>query len=254
MAAVVAFGAAQGWAAKPYPDTGSRTTVMLNGRAVNGWFLCDAVDAPVIYAVTAVNPPGTATVAAFSKLASGAPLTRKLKVGAADPGAGQIYYGLNQGRTQVGNIHAINPAMLDDPPAALTPPFTSMTLDRRTVQCRWSTGVRLLGFDQRRTFQITQGSDGALTYSTFDFAQAGSSRAVALSAGQRATKPTLSIRGGVEAASRTGSTFAFQNDGYRYEVAVDGSAPPRVTVSHAGKTVQTETLIAWTFAPPPAGR
>lgn len=238
------------------PDSRSRTLITIEGRQQPAWFLCDALDAPTIQVVGKPDAKRRLVIAAYSKTRPGAPLIHDYDLGPADPGAGNIHYALSQNGAEVGFLHAVNPGMLERPGLALTPTFTSLRLDGRELSCRWLEGTRLIGFDDRRTFVVTQDAAGRLRYQTFDFADTAKARALPPDGAQRTTASTLDIGNGVESVTKDGAIFQFLNNGYSYKVQVPSrpSAPASVQVTHSGRVIQREVLAAYTYAPKPPSR
>ncbi|MBQ1540960.1 MAG: hypothetical protein IIZ63_03065 [Caulobacteraceae bacterium] len=237
------------------PGANSRTLITMQGRQQPAWFLCDGIDAPTVQVVGKPDAKGDLVIAAYDKAAPGPPLIHDHHLGPADPGAGNVHYALTRNGRPAGFLHAFNPGMLDDPDRALTPPFTSMRVDGREIGCRWLEGTRLIGFSARRTFAVTQDRAGRLTYRTFDFSEAAHAAPAAADGVERTTRPTLTIDGGVESAAAGQTVFRFTNNGYGYVVRVPispGSGPAKVLVTRGGRTVQTEPLAAYTWAPRPS--
>jgi hypothetical protein len=209
-----------------------------------GWFLCDAVNAPVAVLV-GLPLQGHSLITLVSR-GTGATVTRRLAVGPAEAGMNQLHYPLTLAGRAVGDLHLVQPAVLDRPATARTPTFTSVTMDGRTMACRWSADMLFMGMNARRSFLVTQ-DGGRIVYRSFDAARHAP---VTESAGiGRSNVATLTIGGGVR--SRTGSVtrFRFNNRGYRYDVLVPDGGVARVAVARGGRVIQTETLLGYTLAP-----
>jgi len=208
-----------------------------------GWFLCDAVDAPVAALVGAVANDRTAIT--IVPRGTGAPVTRTYTVGTLDAGMSQLHYPLTLSGKPAGDLHYVQPAVLADPAAARTPTFTSVTLGARTLRCRWTANTLFLGLDARRSFQITREGPG-LVYRSFDAARRG---VVTTGAGfGQSNRATLAIAGGTRDRVRGAVRFRFANAGYGYTVLVPDRGPATVRVTHGQRTIQTEPLLGYTLA------
>lgn len=238
------------------PAAASRTYFQLDGTYRPGWFVCDGLDAPAVYAVGQPDANGRALVATFSKARPGEYSYRAYMVGRADPGAGNVVYPLTarDGRPGTGGLRAFNPGVLAQPERALTPTFTSVTLNGAAVSCRWLLGTRLLGYSSRRSVLVTEAPGGGLTYESFDFKTAAP--LVESAEAQQSTVPSLRVSGGVRRLLGEGELFTFENAGYTYTVRVAraGGAPgASLTVSRGGRVLQTERLTGYTYAPAGGG-
>ena len=109
-------------------------------------------------------------------------------------------------------------------------------------------GVRVLGFDGRRSVLVTQ-EGGTLTYRSFDFARAAASKPLPVEGYGSTTEPSQTVTGGTEARTPTGSTFTFPHGDFTYVLGVGPEAS--LEVQREGHSVQRTELLAWTFAPPP---
>lgn len=208
--------------------------------ARDGWFVCDAVSGN--YAALVGRPDaGGASLITLLDRRTGSFDTQSYQVGPGDPGAGQIFWSLSQKGQEVGNVHGVNPGMVD---GATLPPILQLTVGKQALECRWLSNMRFIGFDSRRSFVVTEGPDG-LVYQSFDFRRRGA--LTRPDGAQVSNVPTLRIEGG----SDEDGAFRFQNGGYDYVIARNGTAPGTVTVSQAGKPVQVERLVGYSWAPSP---
>ncbi len=164
------------------------------------------------------------------------------KLGAPDPGAGQVYWPLSDtAGKQVGALHAFNPAVLGEGTWATTPTFTSIRIAGAQLNCRWLQRTRLLGFTSKRVIEITSGPAG-LEYQSFDYRDAGKSRKVDVGSAQQSTTPSLDLKHG----RMMGGAMRFEGNGYAFQVTAS-ARDARIVVTQRGKTVLNEPLIAWTI-------
>jgi hypothetical protein len=208
-----------------------------------GWFVCDSVDTPWAVLVGPVAK-GTSTITLDSKK-DGTATTARYTVGRADPGAGQIYYALSRNGREVGNLHAVNPGMLDP---SLPPPlnFTSVSIGDRRLSCRLVNHVQLIAVTARRGVTVTR-EGKALVYRSYNFAGAGP---VEHPDGvQRTNAPSLRIAGGTRTGGEGGAAgFRFANAGYTYTITLPaGTAPGTLGVTRAGRTILKEKLLGFTL-------
>ncbi|MFD1949299.1 hypothetical protein ACFSGX_00785 [Sphingomonas arantia] len=210
-----------------------------------GWFLCDSVDAPVAALVGSLER-GQSLISVVSR-GTGAVVTRRYAVGAAEAGMSQVHYPLTLAGRPAGDLHYVQPAVLADPTTARTPTFTSVTLDGRTLGCRWVANTLFMGLTARRSFLVTE--DGRqIVYRSFDAARRGP---VVQTAGiGRSNAATLTVGRGVRSRVGAATRFRFVNLGYRYDVMVPDTGAARVSVSRGGRVLQTETLLGYTLAKP----
>lgn len=207
------------------------------------WFVCPSVDGADFNIVTLPDARGRVSIAQpLSNEASSV-----YQLGQADPGAGQIYWALSDkdGR-EVGQIHAFNPGMIDDPKAATIPTFTWIRISGAQWDCRWLERTRLLGFSRRRAIVVTEAPDGTLEYQTFDVRDASRLKRIHAEGVEQTTTASLDLKGGRERGGR----FVFGNGAYAHEVAAS-PAGAAITVRKAGKVISTEPLIAWTIGAKP---
>ncbi|GGE86789.1 hypothetical protein [Sphingomonas prati] len=210
-----------------------------------GWFLCDSVDVPVAALVGPVER-GQSLISTVSR-GTGKVVTRRFAVGPAEAGMSQIHYPLTLAGRPAGDLHYVQPAVLADPTMARTPTFTSVTLDGRTMGCRWVANTVFMGLTARRSFLVTE--DGRqIVYRSFDAADEG--KVVQTAGLGRSNAATLTVGGGVRSRVGKATRFRFVNRGYRYDVTVPDTGAARVSVSRSGRLLQTETLLGYTLAKP----
>ena len=237
--AAAAGTAPPGAAGEPY--AASRSYLRTHAGARQVWFICAPLDG---FDQTVVGLP-----TAGQKLQVVQPLSNEppeaYKLGAADPGAGQVYWPLSDlAGKEVGALHAFNPGALGDPKAAATPTFTSIRINMAQWYCRWLEHTRLLGFSSKRVIEITAGP-GGLEYQSFDYRDAAKSKKVETGGAQQSTTPSLDLKGG----RLIGGRMRFNSDGYSFLVSAS-AADARIVVTHAGRTILDEPLVAWTLGAP----
>jgi len=214
-------------------------TVLATPAPRPGWFLCDAVDAPVAALVGARDAKGRSAITLVPR-GPGKPVTTIYQVGPGDPGMNQIHYPLLRNGRPAGDLHYVQPGVLADPAAAWTPTFSSVTIAGRTLGCRWVAHTLFAGLDARRSVLVTQEADG-LVYRSFDAAQRGP--VIQTDGFGRTNRATLTIRGGTTDRANGTTRYRFANRGYVYTIVAPDAAAARVTVAKGGRIVQTETLL-----------
>ena len=228
-----------GAAGEPY--AASRSYLRTRSGARQVWFICAPLDG---FDQTVVGLPTAGQKLQVIQPLSSEP-SETYKLGAADPGAGQVYWPLSdRSGTQVGNLHAFNPGALGDPRAAATPAFTSVRINMAQWNCRWLEHTRLLGFSSKRVIEITSGPDG-LEYQSFDDKDAAKGKKVETGSAQQSTTPSLDLKGG----RLVGGRMRFDSNGYSFLVSAS-PADARIVVTHAGRTILNEPLVAWTLGAP----
>jgi hypothetical protein len=227
------------------PAAGDSMTRINAAPARAGWFLCDAISGP--YAVFAgMQGPNGGSVITLLDRRTGAFDTKTYQVGRADPGAGQVYWSLSLGGKEVGNVHGVNPDMIDDD-GATVPPVTGVTLGDTGLECRFLSHTRFIGLDSRRSVVVTETPQG-LVYESYDFKTRGP--ATHPDGVQRSNRPTLHLAGGSEVVGTRGG-FRFANKGYVYFVQrPKGAEAATLVVTRDGRLVQSEKLVGFTYAPP----
>jgi hypothetical protein len=208
------------------------------------WFICDAIDAPVILVF---ERDGTsARVAQYDKPSGAIRQRTEYTIGAQEGAAGSVYTTLLQGGAEAGAIRQINPGMLETPAAAYTTPFTSVRLGEREISCRWLPRTRLMGITGRRTIVVHEDADGDLIYTSYDFMTASQAQEVELSDGARTTTFSFEAREGTEQAGRNTARYEFRADVETdIVVTVEGGAGRVDVRRHGPEPAQTEDLIAF---------
>jgi hypothetical protein len=211
----------------------------------DGWFVCDAVSGPYALFAGKVDEKGSSVVTLLDRR-TGMFDTQTYQVGAPDPGAGQIHWALLRAGKPVGDVHGVNPGMIEDD-GATTPTILDVKLDEKQLSCRWLAHTRFLGVDSRRSVVVTETPQG-LVYQTFDFAKRGA--AASPGGVQLSNKPTMRLLGGSEIVGGRGG-FRFANGGYVYFVQRPrGAEAAALLVTFDGRLVVSEKLVGFTYAPP----
>ncbi len=249
-AALLTAGLAQ--AATPAVQTLPHSRAVTYLGNTPSWFICDSLDSPTISVMGWPNARGLSRLTTYSKALPGRYTYLNYRVGRADPGAGQINYGLTlsgAGSDQGYFIGSFNVGALSHPEQAITPNIVTLKSQEASGNCRWTLNTRLFGFDKRRSFMVSETPSGGLTYQTWNYDDAV--RPQQPDGAQRTSLPSLSITGGRRFLSETQESFVFQNAGYTYTVRVARLGAPAgatVTVSRGGRVVQTEPLTGYTYA------
>ncbi len=244
VAAILIASSLAGAAPAPPP---SQTHILYQGRLQPAWFLCDGVDQPAAYAVGQPDRRGRLSILSLTKLRAASPTVQALNVGPADPGAGNVYYGLTRRGTDAGFLHSVNPGVFSDPASLTLPPFTSVKLGGVETACRMAPHARLLGFDSRRSVLVTQEARGGLTYRTFNAADIARAKAVQGDNGLRSTNASLTIANGVVSREGAATVMSFTNQGYVYQVRI-GPSGAMIMVRLRGRLIQQEALVAYSTA------
>ena len=228
-----------GAAGQPY--AASRSYLRTHAGPKQVWFLCAPLEGAD---QTVVGLPFKGRGLWIVQPLSGEP-SEVYKLGAADPGAGQVYWPLsNRAGKEVGNLHAFSPGALGDPKAATTPTFSSIRISAAQWNCRWLEHTRLLGFSSKRVIEITSGP-GGLEYQSFDYRDSGKAKKVETGSAQQSTTPSLDLKGG----RRIGGRMQFESNGYSFRVSASAS-DARVVVTHGGRAILNEPLVAWMIGAP----
>jgi len=246
VAVIAAAAAVPAWS-----QLSSQTSIsMLNGEG--GWtqavFVCDSTDRDRVLVLSAPDARRGATLTSLSKPG----LVRHqvaVRVGVGDPGMGQVYYPLtNAAGRAVGNVHAINPGMVE--PGATTPTVTSVTYGRDTTSCRFAPQTRVLGVTAKRSIQLTRSERDGFVYRSYNHDT--DLPAIDQPWGGRDTRASLTITGGRLVEERGGRRiYQFANGGYVYRVlaSVDpAKGGGGVQVWHDGRMVLAELFVAYTAA------
>ncbi len=221
------------------------TTRINAAPARDGWFLCDAVDGPHALFAGKPDAKGMAVITLLDRR-TGRFDTQTYQIGRGDPGAGQIHWSLGRGGQTVGDVHGFNTGMIEEG-GATTPPIVDVRLDDKQLGCRWLAHTRFAGLDSRRSVVVTETPQG-LVYQSFDFARRGP--ATRPDGVQQSNKPTLRLLGGSEIVGTRGG-FRFANADYVYFIQLPRQGEPAtLVVTRAGRLVQTEALVGFTYAPP----
>ncbi|MEZ5957451.1 MAG: hypothetical protein R3C27_09610 [Hyphomonadaceae bacterium] len=209
------------------------------------WFICDAVNAPVILVFE--REGSTARVAQYGKPNGEIVQRTEYQLGEEEGAAGSIHTPLRQNGADAGVIRQINPGMLETPGAAYTPLYSSVRIGDRDISCRWMPRTRLMGFTGRRTIVVSEDGDGDLLYLSYDFATAAEAQPIDLSENGRTTTFSLEVRDGAETLSPEGTRYDFRADPETdIGVTLDQTGAARVEVlRHGPDQVQSEDLIAY---------
>jgi hypothetical protein len=208
------------------------------------WFICDAINFPAV--IVFERSGGDVRTAEYDK-PDGAIVQRiGYFVGDEEGAAGSVMTELVRDYGADGSIRQINPGMLENPDSAYTPPFVSVRLDGRDINCRWMPRTRVLGFTGRRSFVVHEDADGDLIYTAYDFTDAANARPVELSENGRTTSPfSVEVRGGTEAQAPQAVAYAFETQGFRYVVTLSRDGTGTLDISRDGVPLQSEPLTAY---------
>lgn len=191
------------------------------GDAASALLVCDVTGGNELFVLSPPDRDRLATLTRYVKSGLAVQERTTVRIGAADPGMGQRYYPLSdRGGRPLGNIHAVNPAMVE--PGATTPTVTSITLGTDTRNCRFAPQTRVLGITARRSIQITGTARYGFRYRSYDHDATLPEQAQPW--GGRDTRASLTIDGGRSIAARDGQrVYQFANNGYLYRIfaAVD---------------------------------
>ncbi len=227
-----------------------RSVSMLNGDG--GWtpavFVCDSTDRD---RVLVLSPPDRQRAATLTSLSKPGLVHHQVRVhvGAGDPGMGQIYYPLtNDAGRMVGNVHAVNPGMVE--PGATTPTVTSVTFGPDTTGCRFAPQTRVLGVTAKRSIQVTRSDRDGFVYHSYNYDT--DLPAIDSPWGGRDTRTSLTITGGRLVEERDGRRiYQFAHGGYLYRVlaSVDpAKGGGGVQVWRDGRMLLSEPFAAYTAA------
>ncbi|WP_434380606.1 hypothetical protein [Melittangium boletus] len=235
------------------PAATSRAFTRLGGPLRPAWFVCDGTNQPRLVVVERSAEGREVTLTVLDKTPGAAPVRHTYDLGEPDAGMQQRFYPLLRNGREAAALRSLDPRALPDPSRSWIPPFLGVRLaEGPDLACRFMEGVRLLGFDGRRSVLVTQDVQGRLTYRSFDFADAGRVEDTPVEGYGHTTAPaSQTVEGGTEARTLDGasSTFTFQNEGYRYVLRVGERAS--LEVWKGASSVQRTDLLAWTSAPPP---
>jgi hypothetical protein len=237
--------AACGQPAPPAPARGeSPPPTFIDAAPI--WFICDGVDAPVLFLFADGPEDGRVRLVRFDKPSGASAGAVEVALGEAEGAAGSLITPLLIDAAEIGAVRQINPGMLETPGAAYTPPFASVRFRETETQCRWLPRTRLMAFTGRRSIVVHEDADGDLIYSSFNFDDANAQAPIELSENAQTTQFSAEVRGGEEALSPSGATFSFAAaDGYQYVVEANRDGTGRLAVMRAGELVQEEPLTAF---------
>lgn len=215
------------------------------------WFICDAINSGAVI-VFDRNAAGDVRVAEYQK--SDGSIVQRIGyfVGDEDGAAGSVNTELVRDQGSDGWVRMTNAGMLATPGSAYTPRFVSTTLDGRDVQCRWLPRTRVIGFTTRRSFVVHENASGALTYTAYNFADAGSSRAVDGAENARTTASSLELANGVAGQTPEATTYTFETQGFRYVLSLNRDGTGALDVTRDGAPISNEALIGYQQGAPPA--
>ena len=160
------------------------------------WFICDSLNETSVFVFERTSN-NDVHVAEYGKSYGGLLARNGYFVGDEEGAAGSINVELVRDNGSDAWVRQINPGMLETPSSAYTLPFVSTLIEGREVQCRWMPRTRVAGFTSRRSFVVSEDAAGAITYSAYNFADAGSARAVSGAENARTTNASLELRNGV---------------------------------------------------------
>ncbi|MBV8237765.1 MAG: hypothetical protein JO221_03235 [Sphingomonas sp.] len=226
----------------------SISLVKRDGRWAAVPLICDATNRDRVFVLGAPGHNGQMDLISFAKPGLSAQRV-SVRLGPGNPGAGQIYYPLfNLVGREVGNIHAINPGMVE--PGATTPAVTAITLGRETTNCRFAAQTRVLAVTARRSIQIVRTERNGYRYTAYSFDTALPETSQPW--GGHDNRPSLAIDGGRLVDQSNGRrVYEFTNRGFVYRVMV--SVRPDhpgggVEVTQDGRNVLREAFGAYTAA------
>ncbi|WP_395646462.1 hypothetical protein [Terricaulis sp.] len=227
------------------PATGT-TSQAAGDTVAPPWFICDAIDAPVLYLFADAPDDGHVHVVKYDKTTGASEWTADADVGESEGAAGSIYTPLTQNGEEFINVRQLNAGNLETPSAAFTRVYSSVMDHGQNVECRWLPRTRLFAFTGRRTIVIREDQDGDLLYTTYDFAQQPPAQPVELAENARTTTFSLEVREGQEQTSATGTVFTFTApDGHVYRVTAGSNGRGQVEVLQGGNVIQNEPLTAF---------
>lgn len=214
-------------------------------RAAQPWFICDAIDAPVVLVFEREGQ--VARVAQYSKPDGALVQRTDYRIGVEDGAAGSVYTTLLQNGAEAGHLRRTNPSMLEEPSSAYTLRFTSVRIGEREITCRWLPRTRVFGVTGRRSVVVQEDASGDLIYTSYDFAAAANAPPVDLSENAQTTTFSLEARGGAESTSALGTQYQFQADSettITVTVGRDGAGAVDVR-RHGPEPLQAEQFIAF---------
>lgn len=177
---------------------------------------------------------------AKSRAGLGSLSTSQVTVGAADPGAGQVYYSLKvtagSRNGQSGFLHTSNVENVQDPAYRMTH-INEFKLGKDIYSCRYVPHAAFLGVTSKRTVIVWDTGD-VITYATRNF---DGSTGAYVTDGKK-------LAPGIEG----GSFYQFTaSDGYAYHINIDPNGPGtggNVSVYKDGKRMSTESFVAYSVS------
>lgn len=162
--------------------------------------------------------------------------TSQVTVGAADPGAGQIYYPLKitagSRNGQSGFLHTSNVENVQDPAYRMTH-INEFKLGSDVYACRYVPQAAFLGSTNKRTVIVWDAGD-TITYATRNFDG---------SAG-------VYVTDGKSSSGAAGLDYRFTTkDGYTYTLKASATTA-FLTVSKGGKVLSSEKFVAYSLSLP----
>lgn len=226
----------------------SLSMVKRDGRWAAVPLICDGTNHDRVLVLGAPGPDGRAELTAFAKPGPAAQRIA-VRLGPGEPGAGQLYYPLyNLAGQRIGNMHAINPALVDR--GATTPTVTAVTIGGQATNCRFAPQTRVLGVTARRSVQVVRTERAGYRYTSYDFD--ADLAEMAQPWGGRDTRASLAVDGGRlvdQSGGRRIYEFTRRGFIYRVMVSVDPVHPGGgIEVSQDGRVVLREAFGAYTAA------
>ena len=214
------------------------------------WFICDAINIPAVFVLDRTGPD--VRIAEYAK-ADGSIVQRNgYSVGVEEGAAGSVNIELYRDGGSDGAARYTNPGMLETPGSAYTARFIALQLDGRDIQCRWTPRTRVLAFTTRRSIVVREDAAGALSYSAYNFADAGNQRATDGAENARTTAASLELENGAAAQTPQASTYTFETQGFRYVLSLNRDGTGSLDVTRDGAPLQSEPLIGYQIGMPPA--
>lgn len=207
----------------------------LNGKIQPVFAWCDSPSR--VLALTAVSTAKTPLYHwAKGKSGLGSLSVSTVRVGAADAGAGQVYYPLNvvagSRNGQSGFLHTSNIENVQDPAYRMTH-INEFKLGNDIYTCRYVPQAAFMGVTAKRTVIIWDTGD-VITYATRNFDG---------SAG-------VYVTDGKSSSDELGKEYSFETkDGYTYTLYASPTAA-FLTVSKGGKVLSTEKFVAYSLSLP----
>ncbi|WP_298673871.1 hypothetical protein [uncultured Sphingomonas sp.] len=219
-----------------------------DGHWANVPLICDATNRDRVLVLGAPGREHLMDLFSFAKPGLSAHRVA-VRLGAGDPGAGQIHYPLfNLAGREVGNVHAINPGMVEA--GATTPAVVSITYGGEITNCRFAAQTRVLGVTGRRSIQIVRTDRNGYRYTSYNFDS--ELPEVAQPWGGQDNRPSLAIDGGRLVDQSNGRrVYEFANRGFVYRVMVSvepGHPGGGIEVTQGTRTVLREAFGAYTAA------